>query len=71
MSESVKARPYNDRVELESVIEPVPADATSLGMIPEYLETAIYLYFVVVAAIGLFLHRHIWRGYRRTERSEN
>ncbi|GAB7018622.1 hypothetical protein [Halostagnicola bangensis] len=60
-----------DRVELETVIEPVLAGAASVGTVPGYLEAAIYLYFVGVALVGLFLHRRIWQGYRRTNRPEN
>ncbi|WP_049889276.1 hypothetical protein [Natronolimnohabitans innermongolicus] len=37
-----------------------------LESVPPYVETAIYGYFVLVAAIGCYLHGRYWLAARRT-----
>lgn len=36
----------------------------ALESVPAYVETAIYLYFLVVAGIGCFVHGRLWLGAR-------
>ena len=36
-----------------------------LESVPAYVEAAIYLYFVAVAAIGCLLHGRLWISHRR------
>lgn len=36
-----------------------------LETVPAPVETAIYTYFVVVAALGCYLHGRLWIAYRQ------
>ncbi|ELY50642.1 MULTISPECIES: hypothetical protein [Natronorubrum] len=40
-----------------------------LESVPAPIEAAIYLYFVVVAAIGCYLHGRLWLTHRSQHRS--
>ena len=42
-----------------------------LESVPPYVETAIYCYFAVVAAIGCYLHGRLWFGSRNRRRSDD
>lgn len=43
-----------------------------LESVPQFVETAIYGYFVLVAALGVYLHGRLWFGRRnRDERAES
>lgn len=42
-----------------------------LESVPHYVEAAIYGYFLLVAAVGCYLHGRLWIGRRaRDDRSE-